>query len=56
VTNGKEFEKIVEEILDNVPNYREHYETATAKRFDFLFFNMTEQRLFHNFKTLLWEK
>lgn len=56
VSNGKEFAKLEEEVLENIPNYMQHYETATAKRYDFLFFNMTEQRLFHNFKTLLWEK
>jgi len=56
VSNGKEFMKLEEECLENIPNYLEHYNTATKKRYDFLFFNMTEQKLYHNFKTLLWEK
>ena len=56
VSNNKEFMKIEEEILENIPNYLEHYNTATAKRYDFLFFNIHEQKLYHNFNTLLWEK
>ena len=48
--------KIEEEILENIPNYLEYYNTATAKRYDFLFFNIHEQKLYHNFNTLLWEK
>ena len=56
VSNNKEFMKIEEEILENIPNYLEYYNTATAKRYDFLFFNIHEQKLYHNFNTLLWEK
>ncbi len=56
VSNNKEFFKLEEEILENIPNYLEHYNTATAKKFDFLYFNIHEQKLYHNFDTLLWEK
>ena len=56
VANQKEMGKIEEELLENIPGYLDYYNTATAKRYDFLFFDIQQQRLFHNFHTLLWEK
>jgi hypothetical protein len=56
VANLKEFKKIEEELLENVPGYLDYYNTATAKRYDFLYFDIRRQKLFHNFHTLLWEK
>jgi len=56
VSNNKEFMKIEEEILENVPNYLEYYNEATSEAFSFLYFNIWEQKLYKGFKTLLWEK
>jgi hypothetical protein len=56
ISNLKELNKLEEEILDNVPNWKKHYDTATAQRYNFLYFNILEQKLYHNFSTLLWEK
>ena len=56
ISNLKELNKLEEEILDNVPNWKKHYDYATAQRYNFLYFNILEQKLYHNFSTLLWEK
>jgi ABC-type dipeptide/oligopeptide/nickel transport system ATPase subunit len=56
ITNLKELEKIEIEILENVPNWRKHYDYATKERYNFLYFNILEQKLYKNFSELLWEK
>ena len=56
ITNLKELEKLEEEILENIPNWRSHYNTATKDKYNFLYFNILEQKLYHNFSKLLWEK
>ncbi len=56
ITNLKELEKLEEEILENVPNWRGYYNTATKDKYNFLYFNILEQKLYHNFSKLLWEK
>ena len=56
ITNLKELEKLEEEILENIPNWRSHYNAATKDKYNFLYFNILEQKLYHNFSKLLWEK
>jgi len=40
ITNLKELEKLEEEILENVPNWRGYYNTATKDKYNFLYFNI----------------
>jgi hypothetical protein len=56
ITNMKELEKIEIEILDNVPNWRKHYDFATKEKYNFLYLNILEQKLYKNLSQLLWEK
>lgn len=56
ITNMKELGKLEEEVLENVPNWKKHYDYATAQRYNFLYFNILEQKMYKNFSELLWEK
>ena len=56
ITNLKELSKLEEEVLENVREWRKYYDYATKERYNFLYFNILEQKLYHNFSTLLWEK
>jgi len=56
ITNMKELGKLEEEILDNVPNWKDHYDYATKEKYNFLYFNILDQKLYKNFTELLWEK
>ena len=56
ITNLRELEKIEIEILENVPNWKKYYDYCTKDRYNFLYFNILEQRLYKNLSELLWEK
>lgn len=56
ITNMKELGKLEEEILDNIPNWKQHYDYATKEKYNFLYFNILEQKLYKNLSELLWEK
>jgi len=56
ITNLKELQKLEEEILENVPDWRKYYNEATRDKYNFLYFNILKQKLYHNFSKLLWEK
>lgn len=56
ITNMKELGKLEEEILDNIPNWKQHYDYATKDKYNFLYFNILEQKLYKNLSEKLWEK
>lgn len=56
ITNLKELSKLEEEVLENVREWRKYYDYSTRDRFNFLYFNILEQKMYKNFSELLWEK
>ena len=56
ITNMKELGKLEEEVLENVPNWKKHYDYATKDRYNFLYFNILDQKMYKNFSELLWQK
>lgn len=56
-TSAKEIKKITEEFGQNfTDNFENWYEQATKEKYNFLYCDMTNMKLFHNFKELLYEK
>ena len=50
--NKKERSKVFEEF-ENVDDFERKYEIATKKKYNFLFYDVGEQNLYHNFGKLL---
>lgn len=53
--NTAEKKKILEE-LSGFPEIEKHYESATKDKHNFLWVNVGNQQLWHNFDELLWQK
>jgi len=53
--NEAEKKKIMEELA-SFPNIEKHYEEATRDKHNFLWVNVENQELWHNFDKLLWSK
>jgi hypothetical protein len=53
--NEKERVKIMEELA-GFPNIEKYYDEATEKKHNFLWVNIQQQELWHNFDDLLWKK
>jgi hypothetical protein len=54
--NRKELNKIIEEFAGLFENFEEHYKEATDNSFNFLFMNLRDLSLNHNFDKLLYIK
>ena len=54
--NAKEFEKIYDEIGSGVPLWNELVERSVKKRYDFVYFNVEKQEMYHCYKKLLWSR
>lgn len=53
--NEKEEEKMIEE-LNGFPNIKKYYNDATQEKYNFLYINVEEQLIMHNFDKILWER
>jgi len=51
----KEFIKLFEEHTQAIPGYWEHIKLLN-KKYQFLYYNIESQTLYHNFETLIWSK
>ena len=51
----KEYIKVFEEHGQSIPGYWEHIKLLN-KKYQFLYFNIENQELYHNFEKLLWSK
>lgn len=51
----KEFVKVYEEHGQSIPGYWEHIKILN-KKYQFLYYNIENQELYHNFEKLLWSK
>jgi hypothetical protein len=56
IYNNKDLINIEEELGANFHNFKENYNIATEKKYDFLFVDNREIELWHNFEKLLWAK
>jgi GTPase SAR1 family protein len=56
IYNNKDLINIEEELGANFNNFKENYNKATEKKYDFLFVDNSEIELWHNFEELLWAK
>lgn len=54
--NEKEFEKISDEFTGSIPNSEALIQQIVKKRFDFFYFNIERQQLYHNFEKLIWSR
>ena len=50
-----EYVKLYEEHGQNIPGYWEYIKLLN-KKYQFLYYNIEQQELYHNFETLLWSK
>lgn len=51
----KEYIKVFEEHGQAIPNYWEHIKLLN-KKYQFLYYNLESQELYHNFERLIWSK
>ena len=56
IYNNKDLINIEEELGANYHNFKENYNKATDKKYDFLFVDNREIELWKNFEELLWAK
>jgi hypothetical protein len=56
IYNQKDLNSIDEEIGSSFPNFMDYYKEATKDKYNFLYCDMREMSLHHNFKKLLWRK
>ena len=56
LANGREVEKVFEEIGSGFPDFYSMYEYSTEKKYNFLFCNIEHQKVYHNFTELLYDK
>lgn len=56
IYNQKDMNDINEEIGSNFPDFMDYYKEATKDKYNFLYCDMREMSLHHNFKKLLWRK
>jgi hypothetical protein len=56
IYNQKDLNDINEEIGSNFPDFMDYYKEATKDKYNFLYCDMREMSLHHNFKKLLWRK
>ena len=56
LANGKEFEKIYEEIGSGFPEFETMFNYATQKRYEFCYMNIEGQQVYRNFEELLFCK
>jgi GTPase SAR1 family protein len=56
IYNNKDLTNIEEELGANYKDFKENYNKATEKKYDFLFVDNREIELWHNFENLLWAK
>lgn len=54
--NEKEFGKIHDEFTGSIPNSERLIKEIVNKRYDFFYFNIERQQLWHNFHTLKWSR
>lgn len=54
--NEKDLKNIEDEIGTNFKDFMKYYREATADKYNFLFVDNRDMKLYHNFKKLLWEK
>tara|TARA_R110000868_G_scaffold185862_2_gene427897 strand:+ start:1135 stop:1977 length:843 start_codon:yes stop_codon:yes gene_type:complete len=54
--NEKEFTKIQDEFTGSIPNSEKMIQQIVNKRYDFFYFNIERQQLYHNFHTLMWSR
>jgi len=54
--NEKEFMKISDEFTGSIPNSKKLIQQIVNKRYDFFYFNIERQQLYHNFHTLMWSR
>lgn len=54
--NEKEFKKIEDEFTGSIPNSVAMIQHIVHKRYDFMYFNIEKQQLYHNFHTLMWSR
>ena len=52
----KDLKNIEEEIGTNFKDFMKYYREATVDKYNFLFVDNRDMKLYHNFKKLLWEK
>lgn len=53
--NKKERVDVQDELSENFPNFQELYEHVTAKKYQFLFLDLKNCRMYENFTTLLYD-
>lgn len=54
--NEKEFGKISDEFTGSIPDSERLIKQIVNKRYDFFYFNIERQQLYHNFHTLMWSR
>jgi hypothetical protein len=54
--NEKEFGKISDEFTGSIPDSDNLIKRIVNKRYDFFYFNIERQQLYHNFHTLMWSR
>lgn len=54
--NEKEFGKIHDEFTGSIPNSEALIKQIVKKRFDFFYFNIERQQMYHNFEKLMWSR
>jgi hypothetical protein len=54
--NEKEFTKISDEFTGSIPDSQRLIKEIVNKRYDFFYFNIERQQLYHNFHTLKWSR
>lgn len=55
LVNGKETEKVYDEVGSGVPDFYQHIKVLDRK-YQFIYFNVENQEMYHNFERLLWSK
>ena len=54
--NSKEFEKIHDEFTGSIPDSEALIQKIVKKRYDFFYFNIERQQMYHNFEKLVWSR
>lgn len=54
--NEKEFGKIHDEFTGSIPDSEALIKNIVKKRYDFFYFNIERQQLYHNFEKLMWSR
>lgn len=54
--NNADLKQYYDEIGSQFKDFMEHYHEATEDKYNFLYVNQREMKLYHNFTKLLWEK